>query len=136
MSARTSRASFGAFVGYPEGTSINVNGVNARATYHAGDSGNNFAFVAEIIPVSNVSARTPPQSVARGAVANALVAMGLDQWNRPAPNARITFAALGGVRQLRRLAERAGVHGRAGSRDGAAVYCERCLAGLPRHCAG
>jgi autotransporter-associated beta strand protein len=86
-------ASFGAFVGYPEGTSINVNGVNARATYHAGDSGNNFAFVAEIIPVSNVSARTPPQSVARGAVANALVAMGLDQWNRPAPNARITFTA-------------------------------------------
>ena len=86
------------FVGYPEGTVINVNGVQTRATYHAGAAGNDFALVAEALPVANVIALAgTPQSLALGATsATAFVARALDAWARPLPNARITFTAPAG----------------------------------------
>ena len=81
------------FVGYPEGTVINVNGVHATATYFAGQ-GNDFAFVAEALPATALYANGgTPQSVAAGATAYPFVAVARDAFGRLAPNAPVTFTA-------------------------------------------
>ena len=84
------------FVGYPEGTVVNVNGVETRATYHA--RGYDFALVAQALPVANVVAVAgTPQSLALGATSPAaFAAKALDAWARPLANARITFTAPAG----------------------------------------
>lgn len=81
------------FVGYPEGTVVDVNGVRATATYFAGQ-GNDFALVAEVIPAVAIYAiGGTPQAVAAAATAYPFVAVARDAWGRLASGARVTFTA-------------------------------------------
>ena len=77
-----------------EGREIDVNGVKTTVSYHAG-SGNDFAFVAEVLPVAQLQAWGGTlMSLQHGERSGApLSANAFDRFGRPAPNARVTFTA-------------------------------------------
>jgi hypothetical protein len=84
----------GYFNFFPEGAVLDVNGVRTTATYHAG-SGNDFAFVAEVLPIASLFAWGGSlQSLQLGE--RSLVPLSVqayDRFGRPAANARVTFSS-------------------------------------------
>ena len=83
----------GEFNFLPEGAVLDVNGVRTTATYHAG-SGNDFAFVAEVLPAATLLPWGSLQSLELGVRALVpLAVQGFDRYGRAAPNTRITFTS-------------------------------------------
>lgn len=84
----------GEFDFFGEGTVLDVNGVRTTATYHAG-SGNDFAFVAEVLPIAALQLRGGTmQSLQLGEQSVVpLSVQAYDRFGRAVVNASITFSS-------------------------------------------
>ena len=83
----------GYFNFFPEGSVLDVNGVKTTATYHAG-SGNDFAFVAEVLPLTLFAWGGWLQSLYLGERSPLpFTVQAFDRFGRMVPNARVTFIA-------------------------------------------